>query len=278
MRIALITETELPEPDFDERPLVEAFAAEGHEAIPVAWGARSLRDFDGALLRSTWRYFERPEEFRGWLGRAASETVLMNPLALVLWNLHKGYLAKLAERGIATVPTAIVVHGAQEVSGHALAGDCVVKPAVSCGSWRTRRFRGDRAAAAAFVLELARDGDVLVQPYVDDVDQRGERSLVVVGGRVTHAMRKSPRFAGQAEHVTGPHPVEVDEAALAAAALAVLPEAPLYARVDMARDAGGRPQLMELELVEPSLFFAAQPEAALRLVDVVVAHVALASR
>lgn len=273
MRIALITETELPEPDFDERPLVEAFEAQGHEAVPVAWGTRTLLDFDGALLRSTWRYFERPEEFRVWLERASSETVLMNSAPLVLWNMHKRYLVELASRGVATVPTEIVAQGTMAPERAALDGDCVVKPAISCGSWRTRRFHGDPAAARAFVVELARDGDVLVQPYVSDVDARGERSLVVIGGRITHAMRKAPRFAGEPEAVSGPHPIEPDEAALASAALDALPVAPLYARVDMARGPSGAPLLMELELIEPSLFFAASPDAARRLALGVAARV-----
>jgi hypothetical protein len=105
-----------------------------------------------------------------------------------------------------------------------------------------------------------------VQPYLESVHDHGERSLVWIDGEVSHQIRKAPRFAGDAEQVTGPHPIPDDERAVALAALAPWADRILYGRVDVARDASGAPVVMELELAEPSLFFFVQPGSAERYV------------
>jgi hypothetical protein len=109
----------------------------------------------------------------------------------------------------------------------------------------------------------------MVQPYVASVDGYGERSLVWIDGELTHAMRKTPRFVGDAERIDGPFPIADDERAVAEAALAPVAARILYGRVDLARDADGRPMVMELELVEPSLFLARHPPALARFVAAV---------
>ncbi len=112
---------------------------------------------------------------------------------------------------------------------------------------------------------LAR-GNALIQPYVASVDDYGERSLIWIDGEFSHAIRKSPRFSGDQESTTGPLPIADDERAVAEAALAPVADAILYGRVDLARDAAGQPMVMELELIEPSLFFARGPGSADRFV------------
>jgi hypothetical protein len=98
------------------------------------------------------------------------------------------------------------------------------------------------------------------------VNDYGERSLVWIDGALSHAIRKSPRFSGDREAITGPFPIADDERAVAEAALAPYADQILYGRCDLARDEHGQPRVMELELVEPSLFFARQPGAAARYV------------
>jgi hypothetical protein len=110
-------------------------------------------------------------------------------------------------------------------------------------------------------------GAALVQPYLASVDTYGERSLVWIDGALSHAIRKAPRFAGDDETITGPFPITDDERAVAEAALASIADRILYGRVDLARDERDRPVVMELELVEPSLFFARGPGSAARFVD-----------
>ncbi len=153
------------------------------------------------------------------------------------------------------------VHGAARV---------VVKPAVSGGSRETMRVDASTLdAGEAHLRGLVAREDVLVQPYLDSVEGHGERALVWIDGELTHAVRKSPRFIGDEESVSAAVAIAGDEAAVARAALAVAPTPLLYARIDVARDEHGAPRVMELELIEPSLFFAQGPAALARLVAAV---------
>lgn len=111
-----------------------------------------------------------------------------------------------------------------------------------------------------------------MQPYLSSVEGHGERAIVWIDGEPTHAVRKSPRFLGDAESVSAAMPIGADEAELARRAVAAASEATgplLYARIDVARDEHGSPVLMELELVEPSLFFTQAPTALDRYVAAV---------
>jgi hypothetical protein len=113
--------------------------------------------------------------------------------------------------------------------------------------------------------------EMMVQPYVASVDGYGERSMVWIDGQVTHAIRKTPRFLADPEQVSSAIPIAPEERALAEQLLALTPEA-LYGRVDLARDEAGRPMVMELELLEPSLFFLQSASALERFVRAVVAR------
>lgn len=273
MRLRIASCLTLPEPDPDAAPLAAALAAAGVEAEVLAWDDPAV-DWDQpvpTLLRSTWNYSLAPAAFLAWCARVAAVAPLLNPLDVIEANTHKGYLLGLAGRGVPVVPTALVPRGAgPEALAAALVdrpwGRLVIKPAVGAGSLGAQVFAPDqRAAAAAHLATWAARGDVLVQPYQTSVDDHGERSLVWLDGVLTHAVRKSPRFAGDDERITGPHPIADDERDVALAALAPWAERILYGRVDLARGADGVPQVMELELVEPSLFFARHPPALDRL-------------
>lgn len=200
-----------------------------------------------------------------------------NPWPIVRWNAHKGYLLALAERGISVVETTLVPRGDPRSLAAVLAPgalrDVVIKPAVSAGSFATIRSTPDDPAGAAHFRQLVEERDVLVQPYLPSVEGHGERAVVVIDGEVTHAVRKSPRFANGSEEVVSV-PLAPDEAVFAARVLTAAREITggarlLYARVDTARDASGEPVLMELELIEPSLFFGHAPHALDRFVAAV---------
>jgi glutathione synthase/RimK-type ligase-like ATP-grasp enzyme len=275
--VAVATCAVPPEPDPDEAPLLEALGRAGISARVLAWDDPGAR-FDEArlvLLRSTWNYPWNAEPFLAWAERQGSR--LVNPLEIVRWNFHKSYLAVLERAGIPAVPTLHVARGSRGSLAALLASrglaDAVVKPAVSAASYRTRRVTAARLGAddETFYEDLVRERDVLVQPYVRSVDGHGERSVVWIDGAITHAVRKSPRLAGQAEHVTAAVPVAADEAAIAHAAVVFASTCaggapPLYARIDVVRDEAGRPMLMELELIEPSLYLGYGAEALERLV------------
>ncbi|HTQ42202.1 MAG TPA: hypothetical protein VMI75_05535 [Polyangiaceae bacterium] len=272
--VALASCVTLPEPDADMAPLLEALRGAGLSAEALGWDDPVAEpDFAGArlvLLRSTWNYALRPREFLAWVDRTASATRFFNPAETIRWNTHKSYLLDLHARGVPVVPTTLLRRGdatplRDVVRAHG-AARVVVKPAVSGGSRETMRVdAGTMDAGEAHLRQLVAREDVLVQPYLDSVEGHGERALVWIDGELTHAVRKSPRFIGDEESVTAAV-IEDDEAAVARAALAVAPTPLLYARIDVARDEHGAPRVMELELVEPSLFFASGPAALARLV------------
>jgi hypothetical protein len=276
MRVAIATCKQLPEPDPDEALLVSTLAGAGVEARMLAWDddAASFAGEDLVILRSTWNYHQRVDDFVAWVGRTASATRVLNPPEVVAWNVKKTYLAELEARGVAIVPTEFVLRGAARRMDDLMRergwDDVVIKPVVSAGSFRTERFARDALPAAqAFLDDLARDRDAMVQRWMPSVDTYGERSLVWIDGHVTHAIRKTPRFAGGIEQVSGEVAVADDERAFAERALAPFAASLLYARVDMVRDTEGTLRIMELELIEPSLFLQQSKAALDRLVSAI---------
>lgn len=273
MRVAVASCMRLPEADPDEDLLLDALARAGVEARMLAWDdpAAPFAEHDLVVLRSTWNYFHDVEAFVAWAERTAAATRLFNPAHIVRSNVVKTYLRDLAARGVDVVPTEFVEKGRRRALRDVLSErgwrDVVIKPAVSAGSFRTQRF-GEAAVEEGqrFLDSLASDRDVMVQPWIASVDTYGERSLVWIDGEVTHAIRKSPRFAGGVERVSSEVAIAEDERAFAERAVAPHAAELLYARVDMVRDEDGALRLMELELVEPSLFFKQCPRALDRFV------------
>lgn len=275
MDVAVATCTALPEPDPDAPYYQAALERAGLSAAVLAWDDPAA-PFDQAALvviRSTWNYIHNYPDYLAWVDRMGAR--LHNPPALVRWNSHKRYLVDAAHAGLRVVPTRLVERGDAtplddqlDASGWT---DAVVKPAVSAGSFETRRVsRGAlRDEDRAWYARLAQERDLLIQPFVRSVEGYGERSIVTLDGAISHAIRKSPRFFDANESVSeSALPIADDEAALATSAITFAAEragvgSPLmYGRVDMARDEGGAPMIMELELIEPSLFFGQHPPAA----------------
>ena len=269
----------------------EALLMDGLRAHGLRVARRSWSDpaFDwtttrSAILRSTWDYFHRFAEFRAWLEHARGATRLINDAALVDWNLDKHYLADLAAAGAAVVPTHYVERGEAGTLASIMARhgwhEVVFKPAVSGGARLT--YRADLTTCAASEPTFARciaDEAMLVQPFLSDVLVEGELSLVVIDGLCSHAVRKRARpgdFRVQDNHGGTVHPYRPtrDEIAFAEAVAANCPATPAYARVDAVRDPSGTLCVMELELVEPELFFRFHEPAARALADEVAAMLA----
>jgi glutathione synthase/RimK-type ligase-like ATP-grasp enzyme len=278
VRVALATCASLPGLDPDELPFAAALLERGHAAEAVVWDdpAVDWGAFDATLLRSTWDYYQRLPEFLAWAERVAAQTALWNPLPLVRWNTHKGYLGELARHGADVIPTVFLPQGAAADLDALLEErgwpEAVVKPSVSADGWGTVRVGpGSLPEGRAHLRALLAARDVMVQPYLPSVEDPGERCLVFLGGELSHAVRKNSLFRG-GRHAGLPEGVPVapesDEALVAGRVLEAipLPDRPLYARVDLARDARGRPVLLELELTEPTLFFKDAPGSAARLV------------
>jgi len=285
-RVALVTAERARGLDEDMPLLLAALAARGLVAAEVVWDDPAIEwgGFDLVVVRSTWDYFARREEFLAWAERVAAVTALHNPVSVLRWNSDKRYLRDLERAGVPIVPTTFVEPG--EEAAAALPEeevlDLIVKPAVSAGSNDTARYRaGERDAALAHVARLQSEGRVaMVQPYQRAVDEHGETALLYFDGRFSHAIRKGAIFAGGPQMVGGlfaredtqprePSVAEreVGDAGLRAAA-AVLPAETtplLYARVDLVPLADGNPGVLELELCEPSVFVAHAAGSADRL-------------
>jgi O-ureido-D-serine cyclo-ligase len=274
-RIALVTARAARGTDYDMAPMLAALRKAGAQAHEVDWDDDAIdwSVFDLALPRSTWDYFERLPEFLDWAARVAERTQLVNPLAVIRWNTDKHYLAELGRAGVPVVPSTFLepdddVSAILEVvlNTHTDAHDFVVKPAVGAGSRDAQRHaRNSRDAVIAHAQRLldARRS-VLLQPYLERVDEHGETALLFFEGEFSHAIRKGPllkRGEGPttglyAEETIEPRAPSADELTVAQRALAAIPfDKPLlYARVDLIHDDDGSPRLLELELVEPSVF------------------------
>ncbi|MGY1653877.1 ATP-grasp domain-containing protein [Geodermatophilus sp. SYSU D01119] len=266
--------------DEDEPLLVAALAAEGLTASSADWADPTV-DWAAAtavVVRSTWDYAPRRGEFLAWARRVEAVTRLANPAAVLDWNTDKRYLRELAGAGVPVVPTAWA-EGPGEVDG-ALArwpGDVVVKPVVSAGARDTVRFSRERRADARELAAgiLASGRAVMVQPYLARLDAEGETGLVYVGGAYSHAFGKGALLAGEAlgpglfaEETITARTAGPDQRALGDRVLAWVRErtgqTPLYARVDLVPGDDGAPQVIEVELTEPSLFLPTDDGAAAR--------------
>jgi hypothetical protein len=285
LTVALVTAREARGLDEDLPPLEAAMHAAGVRTRVVDWddGQVDWASFDVALIRSTWDYTDRLPEFLAWVDSAARHTTLLNPSAVVRWNTDKHYLAELARARVAVVPSDFLEpgtdagRGVRDFLARENCAEFVVKPCVSVGSRDTQRHARTEVEAATAQAQglLAAGRSVLLQPYLDSVDRDGETALMFFAGRFSHAIRKGPLLPpGQPgspaiglfapEKIT-PRVPGADELSLADQVLSALPfKAPLYARVDLIRDATGAPVLLELELTEPSLFFAYAAGAAER--------------
>ncbi len=257
--------------------LQAALAAHGVATQRVSWSRASVQweGFAAVVLRTPWDYFERFAEFMGWLDHVAARTQLLNPPALVRWNVDKHYLRDLEARGVHTVPTVFVERGreaslAQLLHAHGL-GEAVFKPAVSGAARHTYRVTPSSAGALEPVwAERLQHEAMLLQPLQRSVLDRGEVTVVVIDGQATHALCKRAKpgdFRVQDDHggTLHDHVPTADELDLAERAMAACDPAPIYGRVDMVRGDDGRPAVMELEVVEPELWLRREPAAAERL-------------
>lgn len=282
--LALVTAAHLDVPDADRPYIDQALAARSMPARWVVWDDPSVdwSSFGAVWIRSPWDYTTKYAAFLAWVHEVGARVELWNPAAVVAWNSHKSYLLELADQGVAVVPTRLVPAGVPVDLAATMADQhwdgAVVKPAVSVGAVGAQRITRDQAGAWD---EQDRSGsphpvDRLVQPLVEEVAD-GEVSMIAIDGRITHAVRKVPApgdFRVQIEHggqelIHHPTPAERQ---LAQATLEAVGPRLLYARIDCVTTPAG-PQLMELELIEPSLFLGLAPPSALEaLTDAVSAR------
>ena len=291
MEIALATSAAVPAEFDDDELIAEALRYRGAGAHFVRWDDPEAEwaAFDRVIIRSTWDYTNRLDEFLAWAD--AVDGRLRNPPPLVRWNSDKHYLADLETAGLPVVPTRYVEPG-DDVPR--LSGEVAVKPAVSAGGRDTGRFGPEaHEDARALIERIVRSGRAaMVQPYLDTVDRDGETALVFIAGEPAHVLSKRAVLApdevapvredalGAAEAMYDPTLVTPGEAredqwALGRRVIDHLRHrfgtVPLIARVDTVGEPGGSPVLMELEAVEPNLYLRQAPATAELLADAILA-------
>ena len=277
--IALVTTQAARGHDHDLDILTAALDAAHQKWQIVNWDDASIdwSQFSIAVLRSTWDYYARLDEFVAWVDLVSAQTTLCNPAEIVRWNVDKRYLQEMSAHGIPVMATTFVLQLSQ-VTPELVVGDVIIKPVVSAGSNNTARHRNDAVAARAQLDHIVSNAGVaMVQPYSPTIDSVGETGLVYLGGKFSHAFGKDAVF-GEAEQVhNGVHVQEVitartanpNEHQLGDSVMKFLINkfgvTPLYARIDMVTNIDGVPEIMEVELTEPSLYLhldAGSPERA----------------
>jgi glutathione synthase/RimK-type ligase-like ATP-grasp enzyme len=265
----------------DDQPLGEALSALGVVVTPIPWteiDPYALIDSPPLLLRSTWDYHRVPTMFASWLeGLADSGRLTMNPPRVARDNIDKIYLQALETAGIAVPKTRWLDRVDNESLDRALADEgwdrAVLKPRVAATAYGTFLIaRGQTLSDED--LAPARASGALLQEVVPEVIEHGEVSIVYAGGAFSHAVQKRAKdgdfrvqqdFGGRVE----PASPSSSLLSLAASVMTHVPDTCLYARVDVIESSRG-PLLMEVELIEPELFFLIVPDAAPRMAQLIV--------
>ena len=265
----------------DDELALEPLRDLGWDVDAVSW-REELREarvewdqYEAVIIRTTWDYHKEPGAFlRSLEAIEASRAELINPLALVRWNLHKSYLRRLEEKGVRIVATRWgcgLEHGTLHGIFDSLGAEAIViKPAIGASADDT--FHVHRDAVANFsdhIIDAFRDRDFLAQPFLRQIVEEGEYSLFYFSGEHSHTILKRPKehdFRVQEEHGGDISAVTVEDDLIERGRrlLDLLDVPPLYARVDYVRDAEDGVALMELELIEPALYFRNAPQAATR--------------
>ncbi len=279
LQAAFVTYRKIPDLSDDDRLVIDPLRRIGVEVTAVPWDTQNAgwRRFDAIILRSCWDYHKRIEEFSAWIDEREREdrTAVRNPPAAIRWNKDKSYLQEIQAAGVPVVPTLFLRRGSsaslprlldQQAWSHA-----VVKPSISASAFRTWMTTSATAPDQQTDLDslLARSG-VMIQEYFPEIETAGEWSLIFLDGKHSHTVRKRPRagdFRVQEELGGTVQPGNLSRSLVdqAGRVFAAAPElAPLlYARVDgLVRE--GIFFLMELELIEPSLFLGFNPGAPAR--------------
>lgn len=258
----------------EDRLVQEALELKGFTVTRKSWADPDFdwRQTKAAIFRTTWDYFHRFDEWKTWLGQVTSKTRLINSIELAQWNMDKHYLRDLYARGINVPETRYVETGEQttleDLQAETGWKEAILKPCVAGAARHTYRLDLEQPGALEHIFQqLISKEAMMLQPFQHNILSQGEISLMVMGGTCTHAVIKKAKpgdfrvqddFGGSVA-VYKPNQEEMDFAEKAVAACKTLPA---YARVDIIRDNQGALALIEMELIEPELWFRLYPQAA----------------
>ncbi len=297
-RLAIVTEDRYEAPgqtgwyeaniELEDNLLREALEGRNFSVDRISW-SRSNHDwgqYDCAVIRSTWDYFDRFAEFCRWFEQTSQETQIVNDPSIIRWNLDKRYLLELARAEVPIVPTTLLEKGRdfQLAPWIEANGEGIIKPTVSGGARHTYRLTNQNIETVQKTFSaLIQQESFLLQPFIPEITSIGEVSFIVLGGRFSHAVRKVPKagdfrvqddFGGTVEPYT---PIDDDlsfaETTVSRCSTLHNGKTPAYARVDAVKTETQRgPEwlLMELELIEPELWLRTNADSKNKLADAVV--------
>lgn len=281
-RLAFLTLENRSDFVIDDELAAAELARRGVQVDEVPWQTPGVdwRAYDGVVVRTTWDYQRHLDRFLDLMDRIEGLSVpLANRASLVRWNARKTYLADLERRGVRIVPTSwgrgMSADDVLALPGRLGAQECVLKPVIGANAddaYRVSAATSEEQARA--IAARYADREWIAQPFVDAILGEGEYSLFHFDGVLSHAIVKRPApgdFRVQEEHggLIEPWSPDADATGTAAAILAALDQLPLQARTDLVRLGDGSLALMELELIEPALYFRMDPQAPRNFADTV---------
>ena len=265
----------------EQELLKSAFESQGLKVDITYWDNPSYewQQTKSVLFRTVWDYFERFDEFWDWLEQVKTKTRLINSYELIKWNIDKHYLRDLKNNGIQVVPTYFADRGnnisLQEIANLNDWKHIVIKPAISASAFNTYKIINDEIEQKEQLFhELLQTHDMLVQPFFPTISELGEASLMVFGGKFTHAILKKAKAGdfrvqddfGGTVHDYNPTQEEIKFAEKVFQSCTSLP---IYGRVDIVWDSNRQIYLSELEIIEPELWIRNRPESALNIAKTV---------
>ncbi len=254
--------------------VVEALEKEGLKPTRLAWDDKNFdwNNTKAVLFRSTWDYFDRFDEFSQWMEKVSRQTQLINSEKIIRWNIDKHYLQDLENMGVHTLPTVFIEKDSttslEQLLKETRWNKCILKPCISGGARHTYKIDPENMDQYEGIFqELIHNEAMMLQPFIKNIVEKGEISLVILNGKYSHAVLKKAKpgdFRVQDDWGGSVHDYDPDPDEISFAELAVknCVESPVYARVDMVKDNEGKLAIVELELIEPELWFRKNIKAA----------------
>lgn len=269
----------------DDKHVQKALEKRGLNVIRKDWTCKNF-DWNSAhyaVFRTTWDYFDKFEAFIQWIEKVRGQVTFINPVETVLNNLDKRYLEKLNEKGIRVIPTVYIEKGqsASLENLHQSKGwnNTILKPVISAGAKDTYRINSDSLNSNEEIFQhLIHKQAMMLQPFQENIPTQGETSFVLFDGKFTHAVLKKAKagdfrvqddFGGTVEVY---HPSQ-EEIIFAENVVQKYNPIPIYARVDIIHDNDDQLCVVEVELIEPELWFRLYPKAADVFADTVVKYI-----
>lgn len=274
----LVSEKYYKNPYEDDLLLRESLEKKGYKCQIIRWDNNDInyKEIKLVIIRSCWDYQNRVDEFLEKMKKISRETLLLNPYSLVLENSDKKYLKKLKEKNIPIVETTFIDRNFDLKKLNIRGKKVVIKPTISASGKDTYLCDKENIGQIREVINKIPEGKLLmIQPYMDSIEEKGERSTVIIDGKAVFTMKKTPEKGNFLvhKHFGGTYtPLEINKAEkeFVYKVWSNLDEKPLYARVDYLYDGSDRLLLLELELIEPNLYLSQNKDGLDLLVDRII--------